>query len=103
MNHDNKVGPMNKRVTFDEFLVYYNYVSLGIDDDSYFINLIKNSWKLNPYYQINQDEKKSTNNFNEIIYSYRSMKNKKIRIAAAAPFGTDMTPNTEDKRPSIYQ
>ena len=67
MNHDNKVGPINKRVTFDEFLDYYNYVSMGIDDDSYFINLIKNSWKLNPYYQINQDEKKSTNNFNEII------------------------------------
>ena len=102
MNHDNKVGPINKRVTFDEFLDYYNYVSMGIDDDSYFINLIQNSWKLNPYYQINQDEKKSTNNFNEIIYSYRSMKNKKIRIAAA-PFGTDMTPSTEDKRASIYQ
>jgi len=48
-------------------------------------------------------KKKSTNNFNEIIYSYRSMKNKKIRIAAAAPFGTDMTPRTEDKRASIYQ
>ena len=28
----------------------------------------------------------------------------KIRIgAAAAPFGTDMTPNTEDKRPFYYQ
>ena len=37
MNHDNKVGPINKRVTFDEFLDYYNYVSMGIDDYSYFI------------------------------------------------------------------
>jgi Ca2+-binding EF-hand superfamily protein len=58
MNHDNRVGPRNKRVTFDEFLDYYNYVSMGIDGDSYFINLIQNSLKLNPYYQINQDEKK---------------------------------------------
>ena len=104
MNHDNRVGPRNKRVTFDEFLDYYNYVSMGIDDDSYFINLIQNSWKLNPYYQINQDQQIPTNNFNEITYNYRNIKNKKIRIgAAAAPFGTDMTPNTEDKRPSIYQ
>ena len=104
MNHDNRVGPRNKRVTFDEFLDYYNYVSMGIDDDSYFINLIQNSWKLNPYYQINQDQQTPTNNFNEITYNYRNIKNKKIRIgAAAAPFGTDMTPNTEDKRPSIYQ
>ena len=104
MNHDNRVGPRNKRVTLDEFLDYYNYVSMGIEDDSYFINLIQNSWKLNPYYQINQDQQIPTNNFNEITYNYRNIKNKKIRIgAAAAPFGTDMTPNTEDKRPSIYQ
>ena len=104
MNHDNRVGPRNKRVTLDEFLDYYNYVSMGIDDDSYFINLIQNSWKLNPYYKIKQEEQIPTNNFNEITYSHGNIKNKKIRIgAAAAPFGTDMTPNTEDKRPFYYQ
>ena len=104
MNHDNRVGPRNKRVTLDEFLDYYNYVSMGIEDDSYFINLIQNSWKLNPYYKIKQEEQIPTNNFNEITYSHGNIKNKKIRIgAAAAPFGTDMTPNTEDKRPFYYQ
>ena len=104
MNHDNRVGPRNKRVTLDEFLDYYNYVSMGIEDDSYFINLIQNSWKLNPYYKIKQEEQIPSNNFNEITYSHGNIKNKKIRIgAAAAPFGTDMTPNTEDKRPFYYQ
>ena len=74
------------------------------DVDSYFINLIQNSWKLNPYYKIKQEEQIPSNNFNEITYSHGNIKNKKIRIgAAAAPFGTDMTPNTEDKRPFYYQ
>ena len=105
MNHDNRVGPRNKRVTLDEFIDYYNYVSMGIEDDNYFISLIQNSWKLNPYYKYNQTgENISSNNFNEISYSHGNIKNKKIRIgAAAAPFGTDMTPNTEDKREFYYQ
>ena len=105
MNHDNKVGPRNKRVTLDEFIDYFNYVSMGIEDDNYFISLIQNSWKLNPYYKYNQTgENISSNNFNEISYSHGNIKNKKIRIgAAAAPFGTDMTPNTEDKREFYYQ
>ena len=104
MNHDNRVGPRNKRVTLDEFLDYYNYVSMGIEDDSYFISLIQNSWKLNPYYKLNQSEQNDTNNLNEISYTHGNIKNKKIRVgAAAAPFGTDMTPNTEDKRPFYYQ
>ena len=105
MNHDNRVGPRNKRVTLDEFIDYYNYVSMGIEDDNYFISLIQNSWKLNPYYKYNQTgENTSSNNFNEISYSHGNIKNKKIRIgAAAAPFGTDMTPYTEDKREFYYQ
>ena len=104
MNHDNRVGPRNKRVTLDEFLDYYNFISMGIDDDNYFINLVQNSWKLNPYYKYNQPEPSNTNNLNEISYTHGNIKNKKIRIgAAAAPFGTDMTPTTEDKRDYHYQ
>jgi Ca2+-binding EF-hand superfamily protein len=103
MNHDNRVGPRNKRVTLDEFLDYYNYISMGIEDDAYFISLIQNSWKLNPYNKFNQNDLGS-NNFNEISYTLGNLKNIKIRVgAAAAPFGTDMTPNTEDKRPFYYQ
>jgi Ca2+-binding EF-hand superfamily protein len=104
MNHDNRVGPRNKRVTLDEFFDYYNYISMGIEDDTQFVNLVQNSWKLNPYYKINQGNVNTNNNLNEISYTHGNIKNKKIRIgAAAAPFGTDMTPNTEDKRPFYYQ
>jgi Ca2+-binding EF-hand superfamily protein len=106
MNHDNRVGPRNKRVTLDEFIDYYNFISMGIEDDNYFISLIQNSWKLNPYYKYNQNGQNDSanNNLNEISYSHGNIKNKKIRVgAAAAPFGTDMTPNTEDKRPFYYQ
>ena len=93
MNHDNRVGPRNKRVTLDEFLDYYNYVSLGIDDDLYFISMVQNSWKINPYYS-----KVSGSQFEE-----NNEEEKKMRFgAAAAPFGTDMTPSTEDNRKLYY-
>ncbi len=90
MNHDNRVGPRNKRVTLDEFLDYYNFVSMGIEDDFYFVSMVQNEWKINPFYsKINkpQNEEKNENDGN-----------KKRFGAAAAPFGTDMTPLTEDKK-----
>ena len=99
MNHDNRVGPRNKRVTFDEFLDYYNFVSMGIEDDSYFITKVQNEWKINPYYskvnnpQIEENIEKDKDN----------IKNQKKRFgAAAAPFGTDMTPLTEDYKKQYF-
>lgn len=82
MNHDNRVGPRNKRVTLDEFIDYYNFISMGIEDDAYFISLIQNSWKLNPYYKYNQNGQNDlTNiNLNEISYTHGNIKNKKIRL-----------------------
>jgi Ca2+-binding EF-hand superfamily protein len=87
MNHDIRVGPRNKRITLDEFLDYYNYVSMGIEDDSYFITMIQNSWNINPSYS-----KVSSEENDDVL------KNKKRYGAAAAPFGTDMTPTTEENR-----
>ena len=52
MNHDPRVGPRNKRVTYDEFQDYYNFVSMGIEDDSNFVEMVQNSWKINSYYSI---------------------------------------------------
>ena len=92
MNHDNRVGPRNKRVTLEEFLDYYNFVSMGIEDDDYFVTMIQNEWKINPYYS------KVSNPQNE-----EKDENKKKRFgAAAAPFGTDMTPLTEDYRKKYF-
>ena len=102
MNHDNRVGPRNKRVTLDEFLDYYNFVSMGIEDDSYFITMVQNSWKINPYYSKvsnPQLEENLDKEGNTVSYVHGDLRNKKVRVgAAAAPFGTDMTPLTEDNR-----
>ena len=99
MNHDNRVGPRNKRVNLDEFLDYYNFVSMGIEDDLYFITMVQNEWKINPYYyskviskQHDEDNKGSN------VPSTQGDKKKKRFGAAAAPFGTDMTPLTEDDK-----
>lgn len=106
LNHDNRVGPRIKRVTLDEFLDYYNFVSMGIEDDFYFVEMVQNSWKINPYYSKvnnpqNEDnlENVETNDKNVSYGRGGEPRNKKMRVgAAAAPFGTDMTPLTEDKR-----
>ena len=105
MNHDNRVGRRNKRVTYDEFQDYYNFVSMGIEDDSYFVQMIQNSWKINPYYskvsnsQLEENENE-INNKNLSSYGRgNNLRNQKKRLgAASAPFGTDLTPLTEDKR-----
>ena len=36
----------NNKITFDEFLEYFNNVSVGIEDDDYFENIIKNGFNL---------------------------------------------------------
>mmetsp|Transcript_31932 Transcript_31932/g.28939 ORF Transcript_31932/g.28939 Transcript_31932/m.28939 type:complete len:138 (+) Transcript_31932:649-1062(+) len=35
------------RVTREEFIEYYNYVSASIDDDRYFELMMNNSWRMN--------------------------------------------------------
>ena len=47
-NHLLKTGPRLKRVTYEEFLDYYNNISMSIKDDDQFIFLVQNAWKLNP-------------------------------------------------------
>ena len=47
-NHLLKSGPRLKRVTYEEFLDYYNNISMSIKDDDQFVFLVQNAWKLNP-------------------------------------------------------
>jgi Ca2+-binding EF-hand superfamily protein len=47
-NHLLRAGPRSKRITYEEFLDYYNTISMGIKDDDQFVFLIQNAWKLNP-------------------------------------------------------
>ena len=104
MNHDNRVGPRNKRVTLDEFLDYYNFVSMGIEDDLYFVEMVQNEWKINPYYSKVSSQQFDEDNNDNVSNAQGDLKNKKKRFgAAAAPFGTDMTPLTEDyKKKNFY-
>ena len=104
MNHDNRAGPRNKRVTYDEFQDYYNFVSMGIEDDEYFVEMVQNSWKINPFYSkvSNPQLEENENEIKDKNVSYGrggNLRGQKKRLgAASAPFGTDLTPLTEDKR-----
>lgn len=40
-------GSKDKKITFDEFIEYYNNVSMSIEDDRYFELMMTNAWNLN--------------------------------------------------------
>jgi Ca2+-binding EF-hand superfamily protein len=44
MSHPNS---KDKKITFDEFIEYYNNVSMSIEDDRYFELMMTNAWNLN--------------------------------------------------------
>ena len=65
-NHLLKAGPRTKRVTYEEFLDYYNNISMSIKDDDQFVFLIQNAWKLNPNtYSRPGQNRKDLNNFED--------------------------------------
>ena len=65
-NHLLKAGPRTKRVTYEEFLDYYNNISMTIKDDDQFVFLIQNAWKLNPNtYSRPGQFRKDLNNFED--------------------------------------
>lgn len=37
----------DKKITFDEFIEYYNNISMSIEDDRYFELMMNNAWNLN--------------------------------------------------------
>ena len=79
-NHILKAGPRSKRVTYEEFLDYYNNISMTINDDDYFVFLIQNAWKLNPYayskpktnYLDEEEKEENSNLSNSRINNYRN-------------------------------
>lgn len=45
-HHNIKKGTRDRRVTKEEFLEYYNNISMSIDNDEYFELMMTNAWKL---------------------------------------------------------
>jgi len=46
-HHNIMKGNRDRRVTKEEWIEYYNNVSMSIDDDGYFETMMNNAWKLN--------------------------------------------------------
>ena len=46
LHHNLRKGCRDRRVTKDEFLEYYANISMYYDDDDYFVEFIRNAWKL---------------------------------------------------------
>ena len=96
-NHLLKAGPRTKRVTYDEFLDYYNTISMGIKDDDQFVFLIQNAWKLNPntYSRPGQGRKDLNNDEDEKDKNTTNYRNRDF-YSSKVPFGVDE--NEEDNK-----
>ena len=94
-HHNLKKGIRDRRVTREEFLEYYNNISMSIDDDEYFIQMIQNAWKLNPQPEYmkkkawaNEVEQSSAKKHGRTL----GERNHKVGTYKNAPFGTDNEP-----------
>lgn len=94
-HHNIKKGIRDRRVTREEFLEYYNNISMSVDDDDYFVGIIQAAWKLNQ----NQDYSKQKAWAGEVGAKparkqgrILGERNKKVGTSNNAPFGTDNEP-----------
>ena len=98
-NHLLRSGPRSKRITYEEFLDYYNTISMSIKDDDQFIFLIQNAWKLNPHTyarpgQNRKDLEKKPEDQDVNIYRNRDFHSSQV------PFGVDQV-EEKNKTPQI--
>ena len=98
-NHLLRSGPRSKRITYEEFLDYYNTISMSIKDDDQFIFLIQNAWKLNPHTyarpgQNRKDLEKNPEDQDVNIYRNRDFHSSQV------PFGVDQV-EEKNKTPQI--
>ena len=91
-HHNITSGIKNKRVSLNEFINYYRYISALIPDDNLFENIIISSWKLMDYNLKKNDNK----NKNELNYNNNNLNNqnkiKSKNYKSNIPFGVDDEP-----------
>ena len=102
-NHLLKAGPRTKRITYDEFLDYYNNISMGIKDDDQFVFLMQNAWKLNPHTYARPGQNRKDLNNNEDEKDLNSANNYRNRdfYSSKVPFGVDE--NEEKNKNNMMQ
>ena len=102
-NHLLKAGPRTKRITYDEFLDYYNNISMGIKDDDQFVFLMQNAWKLNPhtYARPGQNRKDLNNNEDEKDLNNANNYRNRDFYSSKVPFGVDE--NEEKNKNNMMQ
>ena len=102
-NHLLKAGPRTKRITYDEFLDYYNNISMGIKDDDQFVFLMQNAWKLNPhtYARPGQNRKDLNNNEDEKDLNNANNYRNRDFYSSKVPFGVDE--NAEKNKNNMMQ
>lgn len=94
-HHNIGKGTKDRRVTREEFVEYYNNISMSIDNDEYFELMMKNAWKLDGNttnqkgWSGDYSDKKagSGNNANP-----RGQSSKPGQVHQGAPFGTTNEP-----------
>lgn len=89
-HHNIKSGVKDHRVTQEEFIEYYANISMSIDSDEYFIQMIENSWKLGE--QPSYVGKQAWTSGNEHMKKAPRVRGGPPGTFKNAPFGVDDAP-----------
>ena len=89
IHHNITSGIKNKRVTLDEFLNYYKYISVLIPDDDLFEAIIISNWKLGDY-NLKKHDRKIEGNNNLLNQKLNKLNNPNYK--SNIPFGVDDEP-----------
>ncbi|MCQ2821061.1 MAG: EF-hand domain-containing protein [archaeon] len=94
MHHEFKKGLRDKRLSREEFIEYYDNISMSYDDDNEFIEMIKSAWGLTNR-RINrglpEEEQKNEPHMSRKGRAIGDRFNK-VGVPENAPFGTDKEP-----------
>ena len=91
-HHNITSGIRDKRVTLEEFIDYYKYISASIPNDDLFVNIVISAWKLNNYKDFSQNATKDNiydlenEDFNKNKGNFKKPYKKTI------PYGVDNEP-----------
>jgi Ca2+-binding EF-hand superfamily protein len=91
-HHNINKGPRDRRVTKEEWVEYYNNISMSIDTDDYFEQMMVSAWRLGPQVEI-KPAWKSTDKEN-FLPKYAHREGKDAPVFRNGPFATTTEPTT---------
>ncbi len=95
-HHNINKGPRDRRVTKEEWIEYYNNISMSIDSDDYFEQMMVTAWRLGPQVEVKHSWKSTEpeNFLPKCAARGGKYVPKNVQVYQNAPFGVTSEPTT---------